>query len=100
MTLAREIPLTMTLIRRYIAWTERRIIHQCIQLRRTDLEDLEACGELPEGMEVQPLSHCGSEWLRRRVHNETAADGPGFRPASLLHIIALRSAPHHDPSCI
>ena len=36
----------------------------------------------------------------RGLYNEAFADAPGYRRATHLHIMALRSAPSHDPSSI
>jgi ribosomal protein S18 acetylase RimI-like enzyme len=88
------------LVRKYVAWTERNIREECLQMQIRDLAAWDHAPEVPDGIEVLPLPKCGSEWLLRRVHNECNWDSPGFRPAKVVHILALRSAPYHDPGGI
>lgn len=88
------------LVRRYIAWTERGVVQRCLELDITDLQSWEREAVIPAGIEIVPLTECGSEFLIGRLHNECFADCPGYRPATPLHVIALRAAPHHDPASI
>jgi GNAT superfamily N-acetyltransferase len=85
------------LARQYVAWTERNVVQSCLELQISDLRRWDKLPSIPTGVEIRPLPDCGPEWLLSRIHNECSFDAPGYRPASFLHILALRSAPHHDP---
>ena len=85
------------LARRYVAWRERNVVQECLELRITELAAWsEPVAEVP-GVEFVTLPACGPEWLLCRLHRECFADSPGYRPAGPLHILALRAAPYHDP---
>jgi GNAT superfamily N-acetyltransferase len=88
------------LVRRYVAWTERNVRQQCVELRIGELEKWQGETDVPEGIEILSLPQCGSEWLLRRMFNQCFHDCPGFRRARYVDILALRSSPHHDPSNI
>jgi ribosomal protein S18 acetylase RimI-like enzyme len=85
-----------TLARRYVAWTERGVIMELEEMLLTGLQEWDRPVELPDGVEVLPLSACGSELLLKRLYNECNADGPDFRRAGYLQVLALRAAPYHD----
>jgi len=93
-------PLIASLVRRYIAWTERNIPHQSRVLRLPSLQAWSAERCDAAGVEILPLHLCGSERVVQRVHNETAFDSPGFSRTTVLHAIALSGAPYHDRSTI
>lgn len=88
------------LARRYVAWTERNLVQQCIELRVPDLRSWTGPVTAPPGIEIVPLPECDSESLLCRLFNECSWDSPGYRPARLIHMLALRAAPHHDPAGI
>src|SRR5947207_3541338 len=86
------------LARRYVSWKERNVIQECLELRISDLQEWAVPAAGLAGSEIVTLPQCGAgEWLLRRLHRECFADSPGYRPAGLLHILALRAAPYHDP---
>jgi len=89
-----------SLVRRYIAWTERGVVQRCVELDIADLQNWTRTPEPVPGTEILPLPACGREWMISRLHNESFFDSPGYRPATPLHVIALRAAPYHDPRAI
>lgn len=85
------------LVRSYVSWTERSVRSACVELEIAQLATWHRAASLPLGIEILPLAECGSDWMLHRLYNACSADTPGFRPASYLHIVSLRSAPYHDP---
>jgi mycothiol synthase len=89
-------PYIAQLARRYVIWTERKLKQSLLQLRLDNLSNWEGAKALPEGLEIVPLSECGTEWLLRKVYNECAAGTPGFRPARHVDMISFSASPMHD----
>jgi ribosomal protein S18 acetylase RimI-like enzyme len=83
--------------RRYVAWTERNLAQQCVELRIDGLQEWAGQREGVAGVEMVPLPECGSEWLLRDLFNECCHDSAGYRRAGYIHILAFRAAPYHDP---
>ena len=94
---SRQAPLLAVLVRRYVAWTERRVKSELRELARPDLQGWAAPPCACAAADILPLSACGNEWLLRRTYNDAAVGSPGFRPARVLDMIAFAAAPNHDP---
>ena len=84
------------LVRRYVAWTERQIKSELVELRLEGLQHWQRPDLSPAGVEILPLSRCGSEALLRSVYNEAGQDCPGFRPARWIDILAFIADSSHD----
>jgi len=84
------------LARRYVAWGERQVKAELVELRLHALQGWQSPGRTPPDLEILPLSQCGNEWLLRRVFNETARGCPELRPARVVDILAFASSPLHD----
>lgn len=90
------IPGVSQLARRYVNWRERNARKLLLQMRLERLQEWSPYAWPPLGVAVEPLSECGSEWLLRRVFNETAVGAPGFRPCRPVDVLAFSASPLHD----
>jgi mycothiol synthase len=84
------------LARRYVRWSERKVKQSLLQMQLDGLQEWTPTAKPPSDVEVVPLSECGSEWLLRRVFNESAAGTPGFRPCRPIDIFAFSTSPFYD----
>jgi GNAT superfamily N-acetyltransferase len=84
-------------VRAYVAWLERDIKREVVELSLPDLPQWEAPVIPPSDVEIHPLPACGNEWLLRETYNAAAFDSPGFSPAGWPQIISLMASPIHDP---
>lgn len=84
------------LVRRYVAWTERQIKSELVELRLEGLSHWRGCAPMSPGVDILPLSQCGSEALLRSVYNEAGQDCPGFRRARWIDILAFIADSSHD----
>jgi ribosomal protein S18 acetylase RimI-like enzyme len=87
-------------VRAYVAWLERDLKRELIELALSDLQQWDQPVVPPTGVEILPLPRCGNEWLLRRTYNAAAADSPDFRPAGWPQILSLMASPIHDPAGI
>jgi mycothiol synthase len=92
----RIIPGISHLARRYVNWRERNVRRSLLKMRLVGLQERASCGETPAGVRILPLTRCGSEWLLRRVFNETSAETPGFCPCRPVDVLAFSASPIHD----
>ena len=84
------------LVRRYVAWSERQLKSELVEMRLGGLEHWQAPAPGPQQAEILPLSRCGTEALLRSVYNEAGRDCPGFRRARWIDIIAFTADSSHD----
>lgn len=89
-------PCVASPVRKYVAWSERNVKSDLIEMRLAALGGWRPGAPPPASVQILPLAVCGDEWLLRRVCNAVSIGMPGFRPARHRDIIAFAGAPHHD----
>jgi mycothiol synthase len=90
------IPGVSHLARRYVNWRERNVRRSLVEMRLEHLQAWTPSTWPPLDVTIAPLSECGSEWLLRRVFNETAFGATGYRPCRPVDVLAFSASPLHD----
>ena len=90
------IPGISHLARRYVNWRERNLRGELLQMRLERLQEWTPDSWPPLEVTVAPLTECGTEWLLRRVFNDSAAGMPGFKPCRAVDVLAFSASPLHD----